>query len=175
MTIKRNWLGILAIVLVFVVFGLGACATMSDLFWTPPPPEGYGILTIKNVSDAVKVSNTGKDSNDYKSPGTGTIRVNSLTDSTYSVGYGNIPGKQVQPSPLGGMTYTEGGSARFGKTVEWTAIKDGVEKQAKATLIPVGNYEVIVSWNIGNQQGSPTRHTVTIKNGEETVLEVRAR
>jgi len=122
---------------VFVVFGLGACASMGNIFFNPLPPEGYGSLTIQNIDFRM-----GPDGNPITGYGIRSISVNGISDRTYSWSntYGNIPGRV--PAPRGPITpngYMEGGTTGAGKEIEWTAIdKDSQRRQVKRQLPPLG-------------------------------------
>ena len=152
--------------LLFLLFGLGACASLGDIFFNPPPPEGYGSLSIKNID--FRKDSSGNPVTGY---GIRSISVNGISDRTYSWSntYGNIPGRV--PAPKSVMTpngYIQGHSVGVGNEIEWVAInKNGEEKQVKRQLLPFGDYEITVGWSTGDQ----TRHRATI-NGSSNFLEL---
>ena len=157
---KISIIGLFGLLVVFIMFGLGACATLGDIFYVPATtPEGYGRLTIQN-NDA-RQDGAGNPVTGY---GIRTINVNGITNRTYSKSYtyGNLPGRV--PSPMGWLA---GGFQTVGDEIVWVDIKNGVEKEVKKELIPLGDYEITIGWSTGQQ----TRHRVSVtKTSSRTLL-----
>ena len=97
---KKNLLREIAVVsfVVFVILGMTSCGTLDQLFQpAPPPPEGYGGLSIQNQNDTHRIT---------------MITVNGITDRTYSRNY------QVNLAPKGSGMLAMGGSFTMGDRIE---------------------------------------------------------
>jgi len=144
---KRSWfLCIITSVsfVFFVAFGLGACATIGDMFYVPATiPESHGSLTVKNGYN-------------YRA-----IEVIGISDSNYYYSWGNVLGTSYSNIPPQSST-------TVGHEITWIDKKNGEEKQVQRCLLPFGDYEVIIYYH----DIEPISYILSIRNSNN-LLEVR--